>query len=454
MITIVAHGIMGTTYRQDVVVGESDANIQVLRDIRRQLSTQYGDDTPMTGWAFQPAPGGMWLSRIERAFDANYASAYIMVSFLILRGQRLRSEAIQFIEHFLIENHIKFVQQSVVLHEPDWSFLIPLESELRGWIEYFDPSSVIYRGANSQGSAYWPGDIHSMLENIWDVRFGGYSIIYCGKRIIASGKEFPRIDDKVVNKPEVQTFANEGKSEPLRIVNEPRLHPLDNGDELLKRHKEAIRLRNLHRIRHSEESEEISRQGMRQKKAKFRFLFAVSAVFVVLVVVFLGIMLFGNNNNIEDKSSVTVENPDKGNDKLITLKDSLSKNNETPVTVDDESQNRMKGKQITNYKKNESVSSVTESPNIGKIRIISANHLFDILTWDNVKNGGKALYEKYEIDKRHSKRIHYIIMQAQKMGKAHYQFIYKKVSDQGEHEGSHRLTSLEREIRQCSKQEL
>lgn len=448
MITIVAHGILGTTYRQDVVVdgdGRAGCNLQVLRDIRRQLSSQYGDDTPMTGWALQPSPDGMWLSRIERAFDANYAPAYIMVSFLIPNGQRLRLEAIQLIEHCMITNHAMYMQQSVVLHDACWSFLKRLEPELRGWIE-FDQSPIIYRGATSQGSAYWPGDIRSMLENIWDVRFGSYSIIYCGNRILASGKDFARIDNKVVNKPEAQTFGNEGKSiaEPIRVVNEPRLHPLDNEDELLKRHKEAIRLRNLHRVRNSEE--EIPRQKARSKKAMLRFLLAVSAVFVVLVVVFLGVMFFGNDNTIKNKASVTVENPDKGSDKLIALKDSLSKNDEMPVVVDDESQNRMKGKQIVaRDEKNDSVQSVMKSPSVEKIRIFSPGQLFHFLRWENIKNGETAFYEKYKVDERFRPRVDNIIRKAQEIGQKHYIQIYLKVSHQ-EGQGNDKLFLLEKRL--------
>lgn len=218
MITIVAHGIMGTTYRQDVVVGESDANILVLRDIRRQLSTQYGDDTPMTGWAFQSAPGGMWLSRIERAFDANYAPAYIMVSFLIPHGQRLHSEAIQFIEHCLIENHAKFMQQSVVLREADWSFLQDTEREIEKMMEDVR-SPIAYCATQSQNNAYWSGDIDSMLDNIWDRCFIGYSIIYCGKRILNMNKEFVRIVESLAQKQEGQYI------EPNRLDKTIELEP-------------------------------------------------------------------------------------------------------------------------------------------------------------------------------------------------------------------------------------
>lgn len=199
MISIVSHGIMGTAYRQDVVVDEGiieNGSLQVLHDIRRHLSTQYGDDTPMTGWALQPAPAGMWLSHIERAFDSNYAPGYVMVSFLIPQGRRLLPKAMQSIEHCLVVNHAKFMQQSVVLHRPDWGFLHLLGQELNGM---FDESVVgeeihhVEYGTTNE-IAYYSGEITTMLYNMWDYKFRRFGIIFCGKGLLSESRKVVSID--------------------------------------------------------------------------------------------------------------------------------------------------------------------------------------------------------------------------------------------------------------------
>lgn len=223
MISIVAHGILGTAYRQDVVVEEGirgNGSLEVLKDIRRQLSTQYGDDTPMTGWALQPALAGMWLSRIERAFDANYVPAYVMVSFLIPNGKRLRSEALQCIEHSLVVNHGKYMQQSVILHDADWSFLQKLSQELQE--ELLDDAEEIassyFSYKQSEISAYWCGDMPSLLHNMWNLHLSQFNIVYCGRRILTVDKEFIPIDAQ-----------NEmSESSPLQVSNIPKSGSSDN----------------------------------------------------------------------------------------------------------------------------------------------------------------------------------------------------------------------------------
>ncbi len=198
MIPIVAHGIMGTAYRQDVVVeyeGLAANNQRYLKDIRRQLSSQYGDDTPMTGWALQPASDGMWLSRIERAFDANYTPAYVMVSFLIPHGKKAPSEALRRIEHCLLVNHPKFMQQSVVLYKPDWGFLQSLGSELYGLLTDAPIQPSYHTNGNSAESAYCSLDMPTMLDNIWNECFSPFDIVFCGNRILSANKDFTAIDD-------------------------------------------------------------------------------------------------------------------------------------------------------------------------------------------------------------------------------------------------------------------
>lgn len=198
MISIVAHGIMGTSYRQDVVVDEgvgTNGSLEVLHDIRRQLSIQYGDDTPMTGWALQPAPAGVWLSHIERAFDANYAPAYITISFFFPHGKQPKKEALRHINHALAVNGLKYMQQSVIMYKPDWSFLHLLGRELEGMLESTNGMEPLYN--SSHKSAYWPGDMPSLLQHLWDERFWQYDIVYCGNRIFSTDKEFVEIDESV-----------------------------------------------------------------------------------------------------------------------------------------------------------------------------------------------------------------------------------------------------------------
>lgn len=213
MISIVAHGIMGTAYRQDVVVNEgvrNDGSLKSLHDIRHLLSKQYGDETPMTGWAFQPATTGMWLSHIERAFDTNYMPAYIMVSFLIPFGIRLRAEALPVIEHSLIANYNKYMRQSVVLFDADWSFLTKLSQQLETFQEHGVPeTSMIHQDKHID--AYWSGDISTMLANMWNPILMEYDIVFCGNRILAQGKSFVSIDDTQIDDTQIK---EEGISEP------------------------------------------------------------------------------------------------------------------------------------------------------------------------------------------------------------------------------------------------
>ena len=136
MITIIAHGIMGTAYQQNIIVDDGvivKGDLKVFHDIRHHLSMRCDDGTPATGWALSPAPSGIWLSRVERAFDVNYSPAYLMVSFLIPCGQRLKDDTVlNKISRAMILNHSKFINQNVIQYECDWSFLNPLAEELEG----------------------------------------------------------------------------------------------------------------------------------------------------------------------------------------------------------------------------------------------------------------------------------------------------------------------------------
>lgn len=199
MIPIVVHGIMGNTYRQEVVVDaevKGNGSLGILRDIRRQLSIQYGDDTPMTGWALQPAPAGMWLSRIERAFDANYMPAYIAVSFLIQHGRQPKSEAmLKLITDTLRANHSSYVHQSVIQSMVDWSFLVDLGADLEAYLEWTeDPTSAIQHTLN-YGVVFTEEDISTLLCHIWDSRIIQCRIVYSGKSILTTDKEFVALED-------------------------------------------------------------------------------------------------------------------------------------------------------------------------------------------------------------------------------------------------------------------
>lgn len=190
--SIVAHGIFGTTYRKDVVVDQGGST-DTLRDIRRLLSQQYGDATPNTGWAMQPDPDGMWLSHIERAFDANYVPAYVMVSFFIPYGRTIRTGALQLIERVLEENHSKYIRQGVVQHDAQWTFLKRPELEfLEDTI--IDPVAPAAKAIPAT-TAYWPGDITSMVDRMWDDRFRQFGIIFCGDSILSKDKGYVSVED-------------------------------------------------------------------------------------------------------------------------------------------------------------------------------------------------------------------------------------------------------------------
>lgn len=200
MISIIAHGIMGTRYQQMHVVDDdkhAKVNITSLYDIRHLLSTQYGDDTPMIGWAMQPAPDGMWLSRIERAFDANFSPAYVMVSFFIPQGYILPEKAISSINSYMMLNHSKYVQQSVVRHDADWKFLEFLGQQLDGLADLSMEDDADFRLEFNMTNnvAYYPGEISTMLQNMWDKRFRRFGIVFCGNKLLSQNRIVMSIDD-------------------------------------------------------------------------------------------------------------------------------------------------------------------------------------------------------------------------------------------------------------------
>jgi hypothetical protein len=195
MISIVVHGILGSAYRQDIVLEGGfmeESDIKSLHDIRQHLSTQYGGGAPTTGWALTPAPSGIWLSRVERAFDANYAPGYMMVSVLIPRGQRLKDDTVlNKISRVMILNHSKFINQNVIQYECDWSFLKPLSQEIEGCLEPFDCAISNYTDSTDGEIAYYDGDLSKMMREMWNGKFIRFGTVFCGRGLLSPDKEYP-----------------------------------------------------------------------------------------------------------------------------------------------------------------------------------------------------------------------------------------------------------------------
>ena len=202
---------MGTAYRQNVVAegnGLDEGSLKALFDVRRYLSVQYGDNTPMDSWAFQLAPKGMWISRIERAFDGNYNPAFIAISFLIPSGRIPQGDDfLKPIIDTLTQNHSKYIRQSVIQEVVDWSFLEDLSTDLEPYLDHSGPMPP--KPVTPQyGIAYSPSDISTMLHNLWDSRIAQCRMVFCGKRILTKEKRFISLNDIP------QTAGNENASHP------------------------------------------------------------------------------------------------------------------------------------------------------------------------------------------------------------------------------------------------
>ena len=199
MISIVVHGILGMAYRQDIVVNggaQGNDDVNALRDLKQHISTQYGDGMPTTGWALSPAPSGMWISRVERAFDANYAPSYLVVSVLIPRNKRLKDDTIlNKISRVLILNHSKFINQNVIQYECDWSFLNPLSQEIEGCLVPFDGAVSNYADPTDGEVAYYDGDLSKMMREMWSGKFTRFGTVFCGRGLLSHDKEYPIVND-------------------------------------------------------------------------------------------------------------------------------------------------------------------------------------------------------------------------------------------------------------------
>lgn len=253
MVSIVAHGIFGTSYMRQVVVdGGAGANgdINALNDIRRQISNEYDDGSPMIGWALQPSPSGMWLSRIERAFDLNYAPAYVEVSFLIPRGKRFDDAiaVLDMISNQMVLNYFKYIRQNVIQALPDWSFLTFLGNELENHLVADYGSIAAYKNTPQYTTAYFLGNIYEMLGKMWSEKFSCVGTVFCGDGLLTKNKEFVSTEDIVeetheMEVPETDVLEEESSGDETDELTEeePMVAEDDNnGQEDYKSHVEFL----------------------------------------------------------------------------------------------------------------------------------------------------------------------------------------------------------------------
>lgn len=247
MVSIVTHGIFGTSYRQNIVVdngASAKGDVKVLVDVRKHLSTKYGDGTPTTGWALTASPSGMWLSRVERAFDANYSSAYLMVSFLIPRGQRLKEETVlSRISRAMILNHSRFINQNVIQNDCDWSFLVPLSQELDGYLLPAEGRVADYIGLKTEEVACYQGNLSEMICEMWSNKFAQYGTVFCGKGLLDSGNNYPVVEEgfqvetteeQTVSKNSLVDERQESLSDDLELENDVIKNPQNEEKEILE----------------------------------------------------------------------------------------------------------------------------------------------------------------------------------------------------------------------------
>lgn len=195
MLSIVTHGIIGSSYRKDVVVeGEMDASdFAVLCDLRSKLSFDSSGDAPQSGWLMQPAPSGMWLSRLELALDEQNRPAYVATSFLIPRGCQLRGDAslVLVIRTQMMNRHNYINERNIIMARPDWSFLKTFGQELES---HLSPCSIVaYRKPFVGDAAYYPDTPASMLREMWNDNFSLFGTVFCGKGLLSPNADCPNV---------------------------------------------------------------------------------------------------------------------------------------------------------------------------------------------------------------------------------------------------------------------
>lgn len=419
MISIVVHGILGTTYCREMVATDdaTDADIVLLQDIRRYLSIQYGDSTPINGWAMHPAPSGMWLSRIERAFDINYQPAYVMVSFLIPQGFRMSDESISHINRCMILNHSKYMQQSVIQVKADWGFLHKLKRELESML--IGPSDPVAPAhpAPSGSAAYWPGDIQSMLANMWDQRLRMFNIVFCENRILSGKNDVISVDDVVIDPkvdqreqavdlqaeppeiigphPDVDTTEDEGttyENEDAKsndFVDEPQM-PADAEVKIQEQE-----------MSHTSEKETQQQQHPNAGQGKNRNLINNLLVFLAVVAVLFLVFLFENREHFQSQEIDTINYYDYA----VVTEEAIEE---------------------------QCVETISASYD-NRINISTTDKLFLCLSWENVKNDGELFDEKYSIqDESLRQRADTIIVYANKIGQKAYSNGYGKASSKSD----------------------
>lgn len=470
MISIVVHGILCTSYSQIVVESaglSGNHNQEVLHDIRRQLSTEYGDATPMTGWALQPAPDGIWLSRIERAFDANYAPAYVMVSFLIPQGNRVAPNALTCIEHCMVANHAKYMRQNVIQYDAEWGFLDSLGRDLEHYLEN-EANVIEYHWKPTEGSAYWTIDMVSMLGEIWDARIRQFNIVYCGNQILSTDKEFVAIEDVVspidignVQEPSAPS-SNPLHEEPLStketVKKKAWAKPRPDEKTIKDLPKDDHSIIDLATILASIDSKAKDREGDKTKSKKhnpptkatnqntkrgkptqtekknhdtIKNILVLIGIAIVIYLIYFFLHRSSNNNTdyyLEDTISELEELVDSLNAEEYAV-DSMT------VTVEEAATEKIP------------IDTVITKDDMGKTNIFSASELFLCQTWKNVENNGKLFHEKYEVTNSDlEQRVNDIVTKANKIGEARFVEGYAHAKKQTELDC---LDDLEKYLRIC-----
>lgn len=271
MLSIVASGILGTSYRKDVVVdGGMDAggDLAALSDIRHKLSFDFRGDAPQSGWLMQPAPTGMWLSRLELAVDERNSPAYIMVSFLIPRGRQLQGVTpLGLAVKTLMMNRRCYIDSgNIILPNPDWGFLKALGLELEACLT---PCSVVaYRMPIAGGFAYYPNPPAMMLNEMWSDKLSLVSTLFCGKGLLSLNTECPNIEEMDV----AELFSKQEEVVKHRIEAEEERKRQE--DEFQRRKKaEEARMWKEEEARRRKEAEEarvkLEEEAQRRKKEEY-----------------------------------------------------------------------------------------------------------------------------------------------------------------------------------------
>lgn len=430
MITIIVHGILSSSYQQKIVIDKdclADNNIRSLKNVRNHLSYQYGDSTPLTGWAMQTAPDGIWLSRIERSFDTNYVPAYIMVSFLIPKGMRLTYDAILHIDRCLLMNHDKYIIHNIIVPDANWSFLVPLGGELENFGNY-DHDNIVYNSKNTPiGCAYWPGNLISMLDNMWDSRFALFEIVYCDKRILSTSNKFvsindiPVIDTPTSEKPENNTDEHIVNNDGYRKNNDDETDTYATYDSKDNSEEETANNSHYQQTTQNVLSQNNSHKKKHHKKLKSLLLLTGILMGFALLGVITAIYInkadnSSTNNNTSSTSKTNTPNIPIPESYATTVSNS-EKNDYSSLEQEDNDTFT-----LTESSCEPTISIPTPNNKASnKTVIYSTESLLRILTWENVKDNGKLFYNQYCVsDDNLKKDADQIIKNANILGKSCY----------------------------------